>query len=96
MQALFLTAPQPRSEHRSIPTDVLAHHLSGSGLLGSAKPESETTGHCEQRSRESAVRDSLRNYSRTGDQASAVRPRHTPDPRPTDTPDNRPLFRGAP
>ena len=63
--------------------------------FGSAKPESEATGRCEERSRESAVRDSLRSYSRTGDQASSVRPRHTPDPRAKDTLENPLLSRGG-
>ena len=91
MQALFLTGVRSSS----IPTDASPHRLSGFGWLGSTNPESETTGRCEERSRESAVRDSLRSYSRTGDRAPSTRPQRTVDPRPKDTPDNPLLFRDA-
>ena len=96
MQAIFWTLQQlgqnaARSEMMS-PLRCPA----GSGLLSSTKQESEATRPYEERSRESAVRNSLRSYSRTGDRASSVHPKHTLDPRPKDTPDNRLLFRGVP
>jgi hypothetical protein len=96
MQTLFSIAPQPgqnaaRSQLMSSP-----HRLSGFGWLGSTNPESEITGRCEERSRESAVRDSLRSYSRTGDRAPSMRPQHIPGPQQKDTPDNPLLFRDAP
>jgi hypothetical protein len=55
MQALF---GPPRNWGQNTARSQLMssrHRLSGSGLLGSAKPESETTGRCEERWRESAV-----------------------------------------
>jgi hypothetical protein len=95
MQAIFWTLQcldqnAARSEMMSPPRCP-----AGSGLLSNTRQESETTRRYEERSRESAVRDSLRSYSRTGDRASSVHPKHTLDPRPKDTPDNPLLFRDA-
>ena len=94
MQVLFQTALQPvqnaaRFRMPRLPSDV--------GFLGSieGKPESETTGRYKQRSLESAARDSLKSYSRTGDRVPSMRPQHSPGPQPKDTPDNPLLFRDA-
>jgi hypothetical protein len=50
MQALFSTGGQNAAQSQLMSSP---HRLSGFGLLGSTNPESETTGRCEERSRES-------------------------------------------
>ena len=55
MQALFLTAPQLGSEHRSVPTDVVAAPPFRLRLAWQRQAGIETTGRSEERWRESAV-----------------------------------------